>query len=107
MCLNNNVPQIAYEATIMEVYNANSLTQAPNFNAYEVEDAETTKDLADFALANAIYCALAEGYAAEVTFPFFRLFDVCHHGRRKAHSTAIRCRLVVTLWTTHPRTPVK
>lgn len=48
------------------MYNANALTKAPNFNAYEVEDAETTKDLADFALANAIYCALAEGYAAEV-----------------------------------------
>lgn len=50
----------------MEVYNSKALAKAPNFSAYEVEDGQVTQDLADFALANAIYCALAEGYAAEV-----------------------------------------
>jgi len=64
---NKVVSPIAYEADIMEVYNASSLTQAPNFSAYEVEDENVVKDLADFAVTNAIYCALAEGYAAEVS----------------------------------------
>jgi F0F1-type ATP synthase gamma subunit len=59
--------QIAYEAEVMEVYNANSLTKAPNFAAYEVDDDLTVKDLADFALANAIYVALVEGHAAEIS----------------------------------------
>lgn len=39
---------------------------APNFSAYEVDDDAVTQDLADFALANAIYVALVEGHAAEV-----------------------------------------
>jgi len=64
---NRVVSPIAYEADIIEVYNAKSLTKAPNFAAYEVEDDGMVKDLSDFALANAIYVALVEGHAAEIS----------------------------------------
>ena len=40
--------------------------ESPGFKAYEVED-DTAKDLAEFALANAIYTALVEGHAAEIS----------------------------------------
>ena len=42
-----------------------NITLAANFKAYEQED-DTTKDLSEFALANAIYTALVEGHAAEI-----------------------------------------
>ncbi len=36
------------------------------FKAYEMED-DVTKDLAEFALANALYAALVEGHACEIS----------------------------------------
>lgn len=36
-----------------------------NFKTYEMED-DATKDLSEFALANAIYAVLVEGHAAEI-----------------------------------------
>ena len=39
---------------------------ADGFKAYEMEE-EVTKDLAEFALANAVYAALVEGHACEIS----------------------------------------
>ena len=42
------------------------LLRLAGFNAYEMED-DVTKDLAEFSLANAIYAALIEGHACEIS----------------------------------------
>ncbi|QRW13372.1 F-type H+-transporting ATPase subunit gamma [Ceratobasidium sp. AG-Ba] len=63
---NRFVSAIAYESTIMEVFNEKALLEAPAFKAYEMED-DSTKDLVEFSLANAIYAALVEGHAAEIS----------------------------------------
>jgi len=61
---NRFVSAISYEATIVEVFSEETLKNSPNFRVYEMED-DSTRDLAEFALANAIYAALVEGHAAE------------------------------------------
>ena len=43
-----------------------TLALLAGFKAYEMEE-EVTKDLAEFALANAIYAALVEGHACEIS----------------------------------------
>jgi F-type H+-transporting ATPase subunit gamma len=48
------------------VITAAALRQAAGFQAYEMEE-DSSKDLAEFALANAIYTALVEGHAAEIS----------------------------------------
>ncbi|KAH7337776.1 ATP synthase F1 gamma [Rhizoctonia solani] len=63
---NRFVSAIAYESTAMTVFNEKALTDAPAFKAYEMED-DPTKDLVEFSLANAIYAALVEGHAAEIS----------------------------------------
>ncbi|KAF7795812.1 hypothetical protein EIP86_006979 [Pleurotus ostreatoroseus] len=63
---NKFVSAISYESTVVEVETANSLKESPGFKAYEMED-DVTKDLAEFALANAIYAALVEGHACEIS----------------------------------------
>ncbi|PWN36244.1 putative ATP3-F1F0-ATPase complex, F1 gamma subunit [Meira miltonrushii] len=62
---NAYVSAISFESNILTVFGEEALRNAANFNAYEQED-DTTKDLAEFALANAIYAALVEGHAAEI-----------------------------------------
>lgn len=49
----------------MEVFSEEALRTAPSFKLYEQEE-DTTKDLAEFSLANAIFAALVEGHAAEI-----------------------------------------
>ncbi|KAH8080711.1 ATP synthase F1 gamma [Cristinia sonorae] len=61
---NKFVSAISYESAIIEVDTEKALQEAPGFKAYEMED-DVTKDLAEFALANAIYAALVEGHACE------------------------------------------
>ncbi|CAE6373940.1 unnamed protein product [Rhizoctonia solani] len=63
---NRFVSAIAYESTAVTVFNEKALTEAPAFKAYEMED-DPTKDLVEFSLANAIYAALVEGHAAEIS----------------------------------------
>ncbi|GAA5883652.1 hypothetical protein JCM3774_003078 [Rhodotorula dairenensis] len=58
---------IAYEARAIEIYSTKALEEAPAFAAYEVESEELAGDLSSFALANAIYAGLVEGYAAEIS----------------------------------------
>ncbi|KZT04925.1 ATP synthase F1 gamma [Laetiporus sulphureus 93-53] len=61
---NKFVSAISYESAVMEVETEETLKSSPGFRAYEMED-DVTKDLAEFALANAIYAALVEGHACE------------------------------------------
>ncbi|KAF8576270.1 ATP synthase F1 gamma [Ramaria rubella] len=61
---NKYISAVAFEAATMEILNEKGLKEAPGFVAYEQEDG-TTKDIAEFTLANAIYAALVESHAAE------------------------------------------
>ncbi|KAI5117902.1 hypothetical protein M0805_003598 [Coniferiporia weirii] len=63
---NKFMSAISYEAAITQVLNDEGLKEAPGFKAYEMED-DVTKDLAEFALANAIYSALVESHACEIS----------------------------------------
>ncbi|KIP07748.1 hypothetical protein PHLGIDRAFT_70525 [Phlebiopsis gigantea 11061_1 CR5-6] len=63
---NKFVSALSYEPTVVEVETAEALKESPGFKAYEMED-DVTKDFAEFALANAIYAALVEGHACEIS----------------------------------------
>ncbi|KAI9631742.1 putative ATP synthase gamma chain mitochondrial precursor [Dioszegia hungarica] len=63
---NKYVSAIAYEPAVNTVITAAALRQAAGFQAYEMEE-DSSNDLAEFALANAIYTALVEGHAAEIS----------------------------------------
>ena len=54
----------SYEATPIEAYSEEAITQSSNFAAFEIDD-ETLPNLREYALANALYWALAEGHACE------------------------------------------
>ncbi|KAG8897692.1 atp3 gamma subunit of the F1 sector of mitochondrial F1F0 ATP synthase, partial [Tulasnella sp. 403] len=62
---NKVVSALAFESAIMQVFGEQALKDSPNFKTYEMED-DATKDLAEFALTNAIYAVLVEGHAAEI-----------------------------------------
>jgi len=62
---NKVISALAFESAITTVFGEQSLRESPNFKSYEMED-DATKDLAEFALANAIYAVLVEGHAAEI-----------------------------------------
>jgi len=61
---NKFVSAISYEAAVVEVFSEETLKNSPGFRAYEMED-DVTRDMSEFALANAIFSALVEGHAAE------------------------------------------
>ncbi|GAA5989719.1 hypothetical protein JCM11641_002181 [Rhodosporidiobolus odoratus] len=64
---NRFVSVISYEASALEIYSTSALQASPSFAAYEVESDELAGDLGSFAMANAIYTGLVEGYAAEIS----------------------------------------
>lgn len=64
---NKWISALSYEATVVEIFNADTLKLAPKFAAYEVEDDQLVNDFASFALTNAIFTALVEGYATEIS----------------------------------------
>lgn len=64
---NKFVSSISYEAAVMEVHNSTSLKASPKFAAYEIDDDGLVGDLASFALTNAIYATLVEGFATEIS----------------------------------------
>ncbi|BGP17199.1 hypothetical protein JCM10213_006002 [Rhodosporidiobolus nylandii] len=64
---NKFVSVISYEASALEIYSTKALQASPAFAAYEVESDELSNDLGSFAMANAIYAGLVEGYAAEIS----------------------------------------
>nr|ODN91256.1 ATP synthase F1, gamma subunit [Cryptococcus depauperatus CBS 7841] len=63
---NHYISAISYEAGTTTVVSAPALREAAGFQQYEMEE-DVSKDLAEFALANAIYTALVEGHAAEIS----------------------------------------
>ncbi len=62
---NHYISAISYEAQTVAVISAKALREAEGFRQYEMEE-DVSQELAEFALANAIYTALVEGHAAEI-----------------------------------------
>jgi len=56
----------SYEATPIEAYSEEAITQSPNFSAFEVDD-EATANMREFTFANSLFWALAEGHACEIS----------------------------------------
>lgn len=54
----------SYEATPIDAFSTESITQSPNFASYEVDD-EVLPNLREYSLTNSLYWALAEGHACE------------------------------------------
>lgn len=54
----------SYEATIVEAYSEEAIAASPNFSAFEIDD-EVLANLREYAMANSIFWALAEGHACE------------------------------------------
>ncbi|KAF2277424.1 ATP synthase F1 gamma [Westerdykella ornata] len=54
----------SYEPTIIEAFSEEAIAQSPNFSAFEIDD-EVLGNLREYALANSLYWALAEGHACE------------------------------------------
>lgn len=63
---NRFVSSLSYEPVAVEVRNEKGLLKSTGFTAYEMED-DVTRDIAEFSLANAIYAALVEGHACEMS----------------------------------------
>ena len=63
---NHYLSAISYEPRITAVISSEALAASAGFNQYEMEE-DVSKDLAEFGLANAIYTALVEGHAAEIS----------------------------------------
>ncbi|KAF2855523.1 ATP synthase F1 gamma [Plenodomus tracheiphilus IPT5] len=56
----------SYEATDVEAYSEEAISQSANFSAFEIED-EALPNLREYALANSLFWALAEGHACEIS----------------------------------------
>ncbi|KAJ7801876.1 ATPase, F1 complex, gamma subunit domain-containing protein [Mycena olivaceomarginata] len=63
---NKFVSAISYEPAAIEVRGEAALKESEGFKAYEMED-DFTKDLAEFSLANALFAALTEAHACEIS----------------------------------------
>lgn len=67
----------AYEPVPIETYTEEAIANSPNFAAYEIDD-EVLGNLKEYALANSLYWALAEGHACEQSARR-NAMDVSHH----------------------------
>jgi len=56
----------SYEPTTIEAYSEEAITQSPNISAFEIDD-EALANLREYALANSLFWALAEGHACEIS----------------------------------------
>ncbi|KAF2266052.1 ATP synthase F1 [Lojkania enalia] len=54
----------SYEPVAIEAFSEEAISQSPNFAAFEIDD-EVLGNLREYALANSLYWALAEGHACE------------------------------------------
>lgn len=54
----------SYEPTTVEAFSEEAITNSPNYAAYEIDE-EVLTNLREYALANSLYWALAEGHACE------------------------------------------
>ncbi|OJD27254.1 ATP synthase F1, gamma subunit [Blastomyces percursus] len=55
-----------YEPVVVEAYSEEAITQSPNISAFEIDD-EALANLREYALANSLFWALAEGHACEIS----------------------------------------
>ena len=62
---NKYVSSLSFESAIMPVYSEAAIVNAPQFSQYEMEE-DVARDLAEFAMTNAIYATLVQGHASEV-----------------------------------------
>ncbi|KAF5365278.1 hypothetical protein D9758_005353 [Tetrapyrgos nigripes] len=63
---NKFVSALSYESTAQVIKGENLLKDTEGFKKYEMED-DVTRDLFEFTLANALYAALVEGHACEIS----------------------------------------
>ncbi|KAI0541172.1 ATP synthase F1 gamma [Xylaria digitata] len=63
---NKFINATAYEATIVNAFSEEAIANSPNFSAFEVDE-ELLSNLREYALANSLYWALAEGHACEIS----------------------------------------
>ncbi|BDD54560.1 hypothetical protein MAP00_000168 [Monascus purpureus] len=56
----------SYEPATIDAYSVEAITQSANISAFEV-DSEALSSLREFALANSLFWALAEGHACEIS----------------------------------------
>ncbi|MCJ1384862.1 atp3 gamma subunit of the F1 sector of mitochondrial F1F0 ATP synthase [Xylographa soralifera] len=61
---NKFVNNQSYEATPIEAFSEEAIANSPNFSAFEIDD-EVLANLREYALANSLFWALAEGHACE------------------------------------------
>jgi len=61
---NKFINATSYEPTPIEAYSEESIVNSANFAAFEIDD-EVLSNMREFALANSLYWALAEGHACE------------------------------------------
>jgi F-type H+-transporting ATPase subunit gamma len=54
----------SYEAVVQEAFSEEAIANSPQFSAFEIED-EVLPNLREYALANSLFWALAEGHACE------------------------------------------
>jgi len=54
----------SYEATPIEAFSEEAIANSPNFSAFEIDD-QVLSNLREYALANSLFWALAEGHACE------------------------------------------
>ncbi|KAI0817704.1 ATP synthase F1 gamma [Xylaria sp. FL0064] len=63
---NKFINATAYEPAIVEAFSEEAIANSPNFSAFEVDE-ELLSNLREYALANSLYWALAEGHACEIS----------------------------------------
>ncbi|KKA25081.1 ATP synthase gamma chain [Rasamsonia emersonii CBS 393.64] len=56
----------SYEPAVVEAYSEEAITNSPNISAFEIGD-EVLANLREYALANSLFWALAEGHACEIS----------------------------------------
>jgi len=61
---NKFINATSYEPVIIEAFSEEAIAASPNFAAFEIDD-EVLGNLQEYALANSLYWALAEGHACE------------------------------------------
>ncbi|KAI0482632.1 ATP synthase F1 gamma [Xylariaceae sp. FL0804] len=63
---NKFINATSYEPVIIEAFSEEAIANSPNFSAFEVDE-ELLGNLREYALANSLYWALAEGHACEIS----------------------------------------
>ncbi|KAK7969002.1 hypothetical protein PG996_002554 [Apiospora saccharicola] len=63
---NKFINATSYEPTIIDAFSEDAIAASPNFSAFEVDE-ELIPNMREYALANSLYWALAEGHACEIS----------------------------------------